>query len=165
MMPTKRSAFTQKGFDAKEYAQYYHQNQINYIRIRLRYVKFFSEDNDFDAVAQKLGIGERLVLKSINLYLSGGFQAVVTRCKRKQPKLLTPDQEASFKKTILSSKPSEHGYSSNFWTGHVMTIYIKDTYNMVYKSGVYDLLARLKLSHQRAHADYYNANKKEQVAF
>jgi hypothetical protein len=44
-----------------------------------------------------------------------------------------------------------------------MRNYLKNSYGIVYKSGIYDLLARLNLSHQKAHADY--AKSDEQIAF
>lgn len=46
-----------------------------------------------------------------------------------------------------------------------MCEYLKKTYNVTYASGIYDLLDRLKLSHQKSHADYGNANPSEQRAF
>ena len=36
---------------------------------------------------------------------------------------------------------------------------------MDYRSGIYDLLKRLNLSHQKAHADYGNADPVNQQAF
>ena len=36
---------------------------------------------------------------------------------------------------------------------------------MDYHSGIYDLLERLNLSHQKAHADYENADPVKQQAF
>ncbi|MBK8442380.1 MAG: winged helix-turn-helix domain-containing protein [Sphingobacteriales bacterium] len=46
-----------------------------------------------------------------------------------------------------------------------MKAYLKATYGVVYKSGIYDLLERLNLSHQKAHFDYGNADKDKQKAF
>ncbi len=57
------------------------------------------------------------------------------------------------------------GLCGNIWTGVLMCQYLKQVYNVVYKSGIYDLLERLNLSHQKAHADYANAKPSEQVAF
>ena len=46
-----------------------------------------------------------------------------------------------------------------------MCQYLEKTYDVVYKSGIYDLLERLNLTYQKAHADYGNANPMEQAAF
>ncbi len=46
-----------------------------------------------------------------------------------------------------------------------MRQYLKKSYQVDYKGGIYDLLERLNLSHQKAHADYANAEPAEQKAF
>ena len=46
-----------------------------------------------------------------------------------------------------------------------MREFIKREFAVDYKSGIYDLLERLNLSHQKAHADYQNASKDEQLEF
>ena len=46
-----------------------------------------------------------------------------------------------------------------------MRQYLLTTYQVIYQSGIYDLLERLELSHQQAHADYGNANGGDQQAF
>lgn len=49
--------------------------------------------------------------------------------------------------------------------GALMQQFIHERYSVCYKSGIYDLLERLGLSHQRAHADYGNASPEAQYAF
>jgi hypothetical protein len=46
-----------------------------------------------------------------------------------------------------------------------MKQYLKKTFQVEYKAGIYDLPERLILSRQKAHADYANANAQEQKAF
>lgn len=46
-----------------------------------------------------------------------------------------------------------------------MREFIKREFAVVYKSGIYDLLERLNLSHQKAHSDYQNASRQEQLQF
>jgi hypothetical protein len=46
-----------------------------------------------------------------------------------------------------------------------MSEFLKNEFEVDYKSGIYDLLERLNLSHQKAHADYQNASKDEQLQF
>lgn len=46
-----------------------------------------------------------------------------------------------------------------------MRQFIKREFAVDYKSGIYDLLDRLNLSHQKAHSDYQNASKDEQRLF
>lgn len=165
MYTKTRRLFESQPFEEKAYNRYYHQHQIEYIRTRLRCVKLFSTGESFSSIAQTLGIGERLVRNNINLYITAGYKGLVTRFTRKQPKLLSAEQELAFKQVLLTSQPLDHGYNANIWTGQLMITYIEDTYKVTYKSGIYDLLHRLNLSHQRAHSDYSNASKEEQSAF
>jgi transposase len=165
MNPTKRSKFDKIGFDVTEWSKYYHRHQTQYIRTRLNCIKHFAAGHDFRAVAQLLGIGSQAVRNAVNNYLEGGYDAVVARIERKQPTLLTPEQETEFLFTILNTHPTDHGFTVNIWTGKVMIDYIQQRYNVTYKAGIYDLLERLNLSHQRAHADYGNADPIAQAAF
>jgi transposase len=165
MNPTKRSKFESIGFDKSVWYKYYHQHQTSYIRTRLNCIKHFASGHNFADVAVHLGIGVQAVRNAVNNYITGGYAAVVAPIVRKQPTLLTAAQSASFLDTILNSHPTEHGFEANIWTAKVMIDYLKQTYNVTYKSGIYDFLDRLGLSHQRAHADYSNADSQAQAAF
>ena len=46
-----------------------------------------------------------------------------------------------------------------------MRQFIKREFQIDYKSGIYNLLDRLNLSHQKAHSDYQNASRDEQLEF
>jgi transposase len=165
MNPTKRSQFDAIGFTKAVWYKHYHQHQTSYIRTRLNCIKYFAAGYDFAAVAAHLGIGRQAVRNAVNAYITGGYAAVVKRISRPQPTFLTPAQTADFRNIILTTHPTEHGFSANIWTASVMIDYIKQTYNVTYKTGIYDLLDRLNLSHQRAHADYSNADPVAQSAF
>jgi transposase len=165
MNPSKRSKLDALGLDKSKWYKYYHQHQTSYIRVRLECIKHFAAGHDFAEVAAHLGIGSQAVRNAVNAYITGGFAAVVQRIVRPQPTLLTVAQTADFRNIILTTHPTEHGFSANIWTANVMIDYIQKTYNVTYKSGIYDLLERLNLSHQRAHSDYTNADPQAQAAF
>lgn len=165
MNPSKRSKFDTIGFDKAMWYKYYHQHQKSYIRVRLKCLKFFAEGHDFKEVSIHLGIGIQAVRNVINSYITGSYAAVVVPILRPQPTLLTATQQTDFRAIILKTSPTEHGFESNIWTANVMIDYLKKTYNVDYKSGIYDLLDRLNLSHQKAHADYSNADPQAQKAF
>ena len=65
----------------------------------------------------------------------------------------------------MKCRPGEVGLEGNIWTGDLMCQYLSKTYGVVYKSGIYDLLERLNLTHQKAHADYSNADPELQTRF
>lgn len=164
-MGYKRHKFEQKGFDEIAYKQYFHQNQAEYLRTRLGSVLLYHQGKEFEEIATKLSIHHQSVRKYVNLYLSGGFKElckVVTRPKNSQ---LSESESLAFKEILLTKRPFEVGLESNIWTGKIMCQYLRQAYKVDYKSGIYDLLARLNLTHQKAHADYGNAKPSEQMAF
>lgn len=164
-MGYKRKSFEKVGFDQSAYQRYFHNNQQEYIRLRLRCVKDYAEGIEFKQIAQTRSVHEQTCRSYINMYIAGGFQQLCTPVKRTQPTRLSVEQEASFKQTLLSKRPNEVGLEGNIWTGDLMRVYLKKTYQVDYNSGIYDLLARLNLTYQRAHADYGNADPKAQMAY
>jgi transposase len=164
-MGYKRSKFEQKGFDEQAYKRFFHQKQAAYIRTKLRSIHLYHQGKEFEAIAETLNIHHQSVRKYINIYISSGFKGLCQEVVRPQSSILNPGQNAEFKEVLLSKRPCEVGLSGNIWTGELMCLYLKETYQVVYKSGIYDLLKRLNLSHQKAHADYSNAIPSEQKAF
>jgi hypothetical protein len=77
---------------------------------------------------------------------------------------LTAEQAAAFKTILLTTCPQDQGLEGRIWTGARMKAYLYNRYQVIYESGIYDLLERLGLSHQKAHADYANADPVEQQA-
>lgn len=157
MNPTKRSKFDAIGFDKAVWYKHYPQHQTSYIRMRLNCIQHFAAGYDFAGVTAHFGIGSQAVRNAVDAYIIGGYAAVVKRISRPQPTLLTAAQTADFRHIILTTHPTEHGFSANIWTAGVMIDYLQQTYNVTYKTGIYDLLDRLNLSHQRAHSDDSNA--------
>lgn len=164
-MKNYRDLISAYGFDLAIWKKFYHQHQIAYIRQRLWVVRHFSEGMSSSEVAKEMSISVAKVYRDLEKYLSGGFPCLVARDTRRQPTLLTASQEAAFKNTLLHTRPTEHNIDSNIWTGKAMIDYLQTKYNVTYKSGIYDLLARLELTHQRSHSDYSNADPEKQRIF
>lgn len=164
-MGYKRVKFEQKGFDASCYKRYFHQNQASYIRIKLEAILLYHQGKEFEEIAKLLSVHHQSLRKYVNIYLESGFQGLCQPTDRPQKSQLSDEQSQAFKQILLTQRPSQVGLSGNIWTGNLMRAYIENTYKIVYKSGIYDLLERLNLSHQKAHADYGNAKPSEQKAF
>lgn len=157
--------FEEKGFDEKEYERYFHLHQSEYMRKKLRIIKLYHENVAIKQISKDLNVHVQSINKYVNIYLSGGFKLLCQKIQRPRAGFLTEEQSSEFKKIILSKKPFEMGLEGNIWTGKLMCKYLEKTYLIIYQSGIYDLLERLNLTHQKAHADYGNANKEEQIKF
>jgi transposase len=164
-MEYKRKKFEEKGFDEVQYKKYFQQNQAEYIRKKLRSVYMYHQGKSFGEISAQLSQHAQSTRKYINQYIEEGFSLLCEPVVRPQESLLTKAQSASFKEVLLQNRPFEVGLEGNIWTGKLMRQYLKDTYDVTYKSGIYDLLERLELSHQKAHADYGNAKEEDQIAF
>lgn len=164
-MGYKRKTFEKVGFDEREYKKYFHRHQSEYLRVRLRCVAAYASGKEFAAISALHQIHEQSCRSYINSYISGGFAHLCKAITRNQPRLLTEEQEQSFKRVLLDKFPFEVDLEGNIWTGELMRQYLKNTYEVEYKSGIYDLLERLDLTYQRAHLDYGNADEQKQYQF
>jgi putative transposase len=165
-MKSQKSLFESKGFSLSEYKRYFHNHQQEHIRKHLRIIEAFSRHLSRAEVASALHIGENTVRLTINKYLQGGFDAVVAPIKRKQPTLLSKTQEAEFKEIILQKSPSDYLFDAHIWTGRLMVELVEKKYQVRYTlNGIYALLKRLGLTHQKAHADYAEADPQKQKEF
>lgn len=163
-MGYSRTKFEKTGFDHAQYKKYYHRHQQEYIRRKLRSVNLYAQGKEFKEVANELSIHWQSVRTYINHYIAGGFESLCQKVKREQPTLLTKEQMHAFKEVLLTKQPHQVGLEGNIWTGNLMKSYLKTTYQVEYKSGIYDLLERLNLTHQKAHFDYGNADPEKQKA-
>lgn len=123
------------------------------------------QGKEFGQLARELGINHKTVRSYVNTSLQGGFQLLCQPTVRAHRSHLSQPEMEAFKAVLLSQRPSEVGLSGNIWTGQPRRAYLQATYQVSYKSGIYDLLERLGLTHQKAHCDYGNAKADEQAAY
>ncbi len=116
-------------------------------------------------ISKTLLLDKNSVYAFIKTYLQTGFEGLCQPAMRPKPTRLSKEQELLFKQTILTKAPFECGFEGNLWTGQVMRQFIKREFEVEFISGIYDLLERLNLSHQKAHSDYQNASQADQLQF
>jgi len=116
-------------------------------------------------IALLLLIHEKTVGTHIGSYLKGGFELLCKKIQRPKKSKLNQQQQVLFREVLLHKKPNEVGLSGNIWTGQLMRQYLKASFDVHYNAGIYDLLERMGLTHQKAHADYGNAQVAAQQAF
>jgi transposase len=165
-MALTRASFASKGFDEILYRKYYQQHQQSSIRRKLDFIYAYQSGKEVAACCEQVRVSLKTGYKYLHTYLAGGFAAL---CAKKivsfHPSRLSVAQSQAFKEVLLNQRPDEVGLVGNIWTGKLMCEYLQKTYGVVYKKGIYDLLARLGLSHQKAHSDYGNADKSKQIAY
>lgn len=165
MPKSKKAEFDKNVFDEVQWSKYFRLHQQEYIRKRLRAIKLFAENKDVPTICQTLSLNKNSVYSFLNTYLKEGFSGICRLAERPKPTRLSKEQELSFKQTIISKAPFECALEGNLWTGGLMRQLIRREFEVDFTSGIYDLLKRLNLSHQKAHSDYQNADKNEQLEF
>jgi len=163
-MASLRVAFDQQGWDQSQYDRYFKQHTTEKVRRKLRTLKLYHQQAKLVHIVTKMALSLPTVRTYITTYAQGGFAALCRPEVRPRAGRLTSQQAADFKHILLTSRPCDHHIEGNIWTGERMCIYLEQTYEVAYHSGIYNLLDRLRLSHQRAHADYGNADPLAQHA-
>lgn len=79
---------------------------------------------------------------------------------------LNLDQQLELKRMILEQQPTDYGIDRYIWTGKILASVIKKRWGVNLKcSRIYEILDSLKLSYQKAHRDYDNADSEQQKKF
>ncbi len=160
-----RPKFNQRGFDPYQWQRQMHRHPLEYVRRKLRVIQAYAQGKTVNVLAHQFHLHAHTIRTYVATYIQGGFEPLCQAEKRPQPTRLTSQQQIDFKHILLHSRPTDHGLKGNIWTGQLMCQYLAQTYQIDYQSGIYDLLERLNLSHQKSHADYGNADPLKQQAF
>lgn len=142
-----------------------HRHPQEYIRRKLRTIQLYAQPLDIPTICDRLHISLPTARRYITIYSQKGFEGLCAAEKRVRTTRLTTQQETDFKKTLMTTRPCDHQLEGSIWTGQRMKAYLLTTYQVKYGGGIYDLLQRLELSHQRAHADYGNADPAQQQVY
>ena len=102
-----RDKFQQVGFDEFQYQRYFHQNQAEYLRTKLRCVRMYAQGDGFGQISSTLGVHTQSARKYVNTYLSGGFEQLCRPTVRQQPCLLSDEQADAFKDVLLVKRPED----------------------------------------------------------
>jgi transposase len=147
-MKSLQPAFAKRGLDLQDWQRQMHRHPQEYIRRKLRTIRLYDQSGDIPAICEQIQISLPTARRYIKTYTQKGFDGLCAAEKRARKTRLTTQQEADFKKTLLTTRPTDHQLEG-----------------FIYRGGIYDLLQRLDLSHQKAHADYGNADPVQQQAY
>ncbi|NJO51986.1 MAG: helix-turn-helix domain-containing protein [Leptolyngbyaceae cyanobacterium RM2_2_4] len=159
-------ALREKGLDEQEWLKSYYKNQKQYIRKRLEAIKYLWEGMTRKEVIAKLGCARESLVTWIDIYLEGGLKALTKLMKSQRVQKLSTVQKLEIKEMLLNHKPTDYGIDRQIWTGQIIIEVIHKRWGVELKdSRIYDILAELGLSHQKAHRDYENGNLEHQQEF
>ena len=145
-------------------------NQKEYIRKRLRFIKFIFEGKTETEAYKEAGLCKATANKILHIMLLLGVEKGLLKLaepkKTNRKFLLTDEQSEEIIEMIKTQSPTDYGYIKNVFTGEITAEIIKQKYGIsVSKDFVYDLFHRKELSYHKAHRDYIDADKNKQKKY
>lgn len=165
-MESKLKQIQEKGLDKALWQKLYNKHQQSYKRKRLEAIRLAQAAKTTLGLQKAVGCGHTSLNTWMDTYLQEGLQGLLTNITHKKPQRLTAHQRGKLAVMITDQQPCDVGLDAYIWTAALIKELIKQEFAVDYQtSGIYKLLSRLGLSHQKAHRDYANASKEEQRAF
>lgn len=144
----------------------YYKYQQAYLRQRLLAIKYLWEGKSRLEVSQLVGCNYKSLTKWIDKFLEGGLQKLTEPITHQVPSRLKAQHQQELKRMLLEEKPIDYGIDRYIWTGKIISQVIQSRWGVTLKnSRIYEIIEELNLSHQKAHRDYANADKRLQQQF
>jgi transposase len=155
-----------KSFEAEEWQKLFYKHQQQYIRKRLEAIKYLKDGKTRKEVMDQLGCARQSLITWIDMYCQGGLKALVTPMKSERKQRLGREEKEELKKMLLEQKPTDYGIDRQIWTGKIIIEVVNQRWDIELRdSRIYDILKEIGLSHQKAHRDYENSDRKAQEEF
>jgi transposase len=156
-------AFAQLQPDFKLLNQLFKKQQKEYIRQRLKAIKWLWQGKSRQAVVDKLEIDRTSLLNWLHILLKHGVEAglkLLAQAKQvKKTGKLTAEQQLSLIDLLEHQKPSDYGYHQNIFTGKILVELVAKKWQVrLSDQTIYNVLERQDFSYQRGHRDYVNAD-------
>jgi transposase len=163
-------AFAQLRPNFKLLKQLFKKQQKEYIRQRLKAIKWLWQGKSRQEVADKLGIDRTSLLNWLHVLIEHGVEAglkLLAQAKKvKKSGKLSGDQQAELIDILEQHKPSDYGYEQNIFTGKILVEVVEKEWQLkLSDQTIYNLLDRHGFSYQRGHRDYDNADPRQQRVY
>jgi transposase len=131
-------------FDAEEWEKLFYKYQQEYIRKRLKAIKYLYEGQTRQEVMTKVGCARKSLIIWIDIYCEKGLKALATPMKSHRTQKLGSEEKGDLKKMLLEKKPTDYGIDRQIWTGKSIIEVVNQRWNIQLKdSRIYDILKRL----------------------
>ncbi len=152
--------------DWESWQNLYYQYQQSYIRQKLLAIKYLWLGYSRKQAAQMVSCSYGTLTQWLDDFLSGGFAKLTKPITHLVPSRLNQEQQIELKRMLLEESPKDYGIDRYIWTGKIISKVIEQKWGIGLKdSRIYEILDSLKLSYQKAHRDYANADKECQKEF
>lgn len=151
--------------DRAEWQRWYYKTQQDYLRRRLKALRLLWDGGGLEATSAEMGIQVATLRGWVDKYLEGGYERLLEPIRHRKPQRLSEEDKARLKAVVLNESPRHYGLETDVWTA-VGIRHLLSTWGIALQpSRIYEVLAELGLSHQRAQRQYLNADPAAQKAF
>lgn len=106
------------------------------------------------------------ILNWVDRFEKEGLQGLQDKSGRGRTPQLSPEQMQRVAELLEGETPDEYGYNTQRWTGPLLIEWIDQEFGVRFKRAhIYNIIARLGFSYQKARGIYPEANPAEQAAF
>lgn len=106
------------------------------------------------------------ILNWVDRFEKEGLQGLRDKSGRGRTPQLSPEQMQRIGQLLEEETPDEHGYNTQRWTGPLLIDWIDQQFGVRFKRAhIYNIIARLGFSYQKARGIYPEANPAEQETF
>ena len=152
--------------DREQWQKLYYRHKAPRLRRRLLALKAIWDGQTLAEVCRTQKVGHKNLVRWLDLYLHGGFKAMLARERRQVPQALSGQQRRVLRYIVLHKTPADYGLDSYQWTARRVQALIQHKWDIQLGLGrIYQLFDQLGLSHQRVHRVYGPVDAAQQSAF
>jgi transposase len=152
--------------DRERWQKLYYRHKEQRPRRRLLALKAIWDGQTLAAVCRTQKVRRKTLEHWLDLYLHGGFDALLAAERRAVPQALSPQRRKVLRHILLHKAPADYGLDSHQWTGGRAQSLIRQKWGVELGLGrIYQLFHQFGLSHQRAHRDYGPSDPAKRAAF
>jgi transposase len=152
--------------DRDQWQKLYYRHQAQRPRRRLLALKAIWDGQTIAEVCRNQKVRRKTLEHWFDLYLHGGFAALLAPERRAVPQALSPQRRKLLHYILLHKTPADYGLDRYQWTAPLAQSLIQQKWGIHLGLGrLYQLFHQFGLSHQRAHRDYGPARPGERAAF
>jgi transposase len=152
--------------DREQWRKRFYRHKEQRPRRRLLALKAIWDGQTLAGVCRTQKVRRKTLEHWLDLYLHGGFDALLAPERRAVPQALSPQRRKVLHYILLRKAPADYGLDSCQWTGRRAQSLIEQKWGIHLGLGrVYQLFRPFGLSRQRAHRDYGPSSPAKRAAF
>ena len=152
--------------DRERWQKLYYRHKAQRPRRRLLALKAIWDGQTLADVCRTQKVRRKTLEHWLDLFLHGGFDALLAPERRAVPQALSPQRRKVLRHILLHKTPADYGLDSHQWTGGRAQSLIQQKWGVHLGLGrIYQLFHQFGLSRQRAHRDYGPSDPAKRAAF